>query len=75
MSRVRARPLLYGLLLLFLVVRHDLWWWNDARFALGLPIGLTYHIGFCLFAALLMGLLVLFAWPDEDRPAAGSEEP
>jgi hypothetical protein len=28
-----------------------------------LPVGLTYHVAFCLVVALLMGLLVRYAWP------------
>ena len=66
-----VRRLLYlGLLVLYLL-HNDLWLWDDARLVLGLPIGLLYHIGFCLAAAVLMTLLVQFAWPpelDEETP-------
>ena len=37
---------------------------------LGLPIGLLYHIGYCVAAAVLMALTINHAWPshlqDED---------
>ena len=57
------RWLLYGALLLAYVLHNDLWLWNDPRFVLGLPVGLTYHIGFMAVVVLLMLLLVRFAWP------------
>ena len=60
-----VRRLLYlGLLVLYLL-HNDLWLWNDPRIVLGLPIGLLYHIGFCLAATGLMILLVNYAWPSE----------
>jgi len=60
------RLTLYGALALLFLVRHDLWWWSDARPVLGLPIGLTYHVLFCVAVSALMGLLVRFAWPALD---------
>ena len=56
------RPL-YGLLALFFVLRYDLWLWDDARLFAGLPAGLLFHVAYCLAAALLLGLLVRYAWP------------
>ena len=51
MSRAAIRPLLYGALLLAFLLHNDLWLWNDARLVLGLPVGLVYHIGFCVGVA------------------------
>ena len=51
-----------GLLVLYLL-HNDLWYWNDPRLVFGLPIGLLYHVGFCVAASLLMFLLVKYAWP------------
>lgn len=49
---------LVGLLLVaLLVVRHDLWLWDDARLIVGLPITLVYHLGYCLVAAAVMAWL------------------
>ncbi len=70
MSRWPVRGLLYVALLLLFLLHNDLWLWNDARPLLGLPVGLTYHVLYCLAVALLMLLLVRFAWPGplaEDR--------
>ena len=64
LSRELLRRLLYAALLLAFLLHNDLWLWHDARMLAGLPVGLTYHIGFCLAASLLMWLLVRFAWPE-----------
>ncbi len=57
------RRLLYGALFVLYLLHNDLWFWHDPRLVLGLPIGMLYHICFCLFAAVLMALLVTCAWP------------
>ena len=67
MSRTPIRRLLYAALVLAFLLHNDLWQWDDAARLAGLPVGLTYHIGFCVAVALLMGLLVRFAWPDNLR--------
>jgi hypothetical protein len=47
------------------VLHQDFWWWTDYRPLLFgfLPVGLAYHAGYCMLAALLMGWLVRWAWP------------
>lgn len=50
------------------ILHQDLWFWNDARLfgriPFGfIPVGLFYHALFSVAAALLMWLLVKFAWP------------
>lgn len=57
------KTLLYLALLVFYLLHNDLWFWYDARLVFGLPIGLLYHIGYNIAAAVLMVLLVIFAWP------------
>ncbi len=46
-------------------LHQDFWNWNKASpLVFGfLPVGLFYHVGYSLAAALLMWLLVTFAWP------------
>jgi hypothetical protein len=56
---------LYAALLVVFALHNDLWFWNDARMPAGIPVGLLYHIGYCIAVALLMGLLVRFAWPED----------
>ncbi len=57
------RRALYAALVLLFVLHNDLWLWNDARLLAGLPAGFVYHLAFCGAVALVMGLLVRFAWP------------
>ena len=57
------KTILYlGLVLLYLL-HNDLWFWEDSRLLLGLPVGLVYHILYCGVSAVLMWLIVRFAWP------------
>ena len=65
MSPRSIRRLLYAALILAFVLHNDIWQWDDPRLVAGLPVGLTYHIGFCLATAFLMWLLVRFAWPED----------
>ena len=60
-----TRRLLYlGLFVLYLL-HNDLWLWDDADLVLGLPVGLLYHVAYCLAATGLMALLVNYAWRSE----------
>ena len=52
------RWLLYALLVLLFLLHNDFWLWQTPQFVLGLPVGLLYHIGFCLAAMLLMAAFV-----------------
>ena len=59
----RALWLLFAVLV---VLHHDFWWWDDATVVLGfLPVGLAYHVGFTLAAAMFWWLVVTRAWPSE----------
>lgn len=66
--RRRGWPLaIYAALAALYVLHNDLWLWNDPRLLLGLPIGLVYHVGFCVAASAVLALLVVFAWPPWSR--------
>jgi hypothetical protein len=47
------------------VLLQDFWNWKQAEpLVFGfLPIGLAYHAGYSVLAAILMAVLVKFAWP------------
>lgn len=74
------------LLVLMVVVvyalHQDCWNWKRSEPLLFgfLPVGLTYHAGYSLLAAVMMWVLVKFAWPKEldtmettlDKPAMPS---
>jgi len=62
-SRRLVRWSLYATLAVAYVLHNDLWLWDDPHRVLGLPVGLTYHVGFCLVVAGLMWALQRFAWP------------
>lgn len=65
MSRSPTRYVVYVALLVVYLLHNDLWLWDDPSIVLGLPVGLTYHVGYSLLAALMMFLLVRHAWPEE----------
>ena len=63
MKKAFSRWILYiGPAVLFLL-HNDIWLWDNPKRVLGLPIGLIYHIGFCVAAAILMALVINYAWP------------
>jgi len=64
-KRKRIRRALYAALFLAYLLHNDLWLWNDSQLFFGLPVGLLYHVGFCLAMALLMALLARYGWPSE----------
>ena len=49
------------------LLHQDFWNWKKIEpLVLGfLPIGLAYHVGYSLVAALTMLVLVKFAWPKQ----------
>jgi uncharacterized oligopeptide transporter (OPT) family protein len=57
--------LLIGAVIALYVLHQDFWFWRESQpLVLGfLPIGLFYHLVYTLAVALLMWLLVRWAWP------------
>ena len=56
--RRRTKWLFYCLLVLLFLLHNDFWLWNTPQLILGLPVGLLYHIGFCLAVTVLMAIFV-----------------
>jgi Protein of unknown function (DUF3311) len=57
--------LLFLLIAVVYVLHQDFWNWKSAELVFGfLPIGLAYHIGYSILAAIMMAILVKFAWPE-----------
>ena len=75
MSPETARRAAYGGLAALYLLHNDFWLWDDGRLVLGLPVGLAYHVGYCIAAAALMTLLVRRAWPGHLEDAAPTERP
>lgn len=62
--------LISSLVFAVFLLHQDCWNWQKAEpFVFGfLPAGLAYHAGYAVLAAIMMALLVKFAWPtDLDR--------
>ena len=61
----KARPFLIAAVAVLYILHQDFWFWRTARpFVFGfIPVGLFYQICFSFAAALLMWLLVKYAWP------------
>ncbi len=51
---------LYFLLVLLFLLHNDFWFWETPQLVFGMPVGLLYHIAFCLAATLLMAALVKY---------------
>ena len=70
------RTLLFLAVAALYVLHQDIWFWRTARpLVFGfVPIGLFYHACFAVASALLMWLLVTFAWPAHlEREIEGDE--
>ena len=76
----RAKPALLVFLVVAVYLLHqDFWNWNRAEpLIFGfLPIGLAYHAAYSVLAAILMAVLVKFAWPahlEEVQPQEPEEK-
>ena len=49
---------LYFLLVLLFLLHNDFWLWGTPQLVFRVPVGLLYHIGYCVAATLLMAALV-----------------
>jgi len=67
---------IWGLVLLLIVVHQDFWFWDDATLLFGfMPIGLAYHAGISVAAAVTWYLATIYAWPvDVAEDASASTE-
>ena len=54
-----------------IVLHQDFWFWDTYEpLVFGfLPIGLAYHVGLSIAAAIVWFLATKFCWPAEDEPA------
>ena len=63
------------------ILHQDIWFWRSSYLVFGfIPIGLFYHGVFSIAAALLMWLLVTYAWPSHlerevEQTKTGEDEP
>jgi uncharacterized protein DUF3311 len=65
------------LILVVYVLHQDFWNWKTADpLVFGfLPIGLAYHAGYSILAAILLAILVKIAWPKHLEDVPSDESP
>ena len=54
MTKRSWSALLYAALAALYLLHNDLWLWNDPTLVLGLPVGLTFHVAFCVATAAVL---------------------
>ena len=58
--------LLAALVIAYAALHQDVWNWTNRSLVGGvLPVGLAYHAMYSIGAAVVMAILVKFAWPSE----------
>ena len=67
MKSKSVRWALYAGLIVVYLLHNDIWLWGDSTIVLGLPVSLLYHVVYGLVVAVLMAVLVRFAWPISER--------
>ena len=73
---MRKTWLLYFILVVFVFLHNDFWFWRDARMILWVPVGFLYHVFYCVLASVLFFLLVRYAWPKYlQDDSSGVQEP
>ena len=70
-----GKCIIIGLVCLLIVLHHDIWNWENKDPVFGfMPIGLAYHAGFSIVAALWWGAVMSFAWPHHLEALAEEQE-
>lgn len=59
-----GRNLIILLAVVLAVLHQDVWFWGDRSLVAGfMPVGLAFHVGYSIVAALLWALAIKIAWP------------
>lgn len=76
-SKFMNRKIVYIAAVLLAILHQDFWLWDSTTLLFGfLPVGLAYHAGYSLLAALLWYGALHFAWPEDVvRFAEGEDSP
>ena len=79
--KTSTKLLLVLLVLGMFLLHQDFWNWRKTEpLVFGcLPVGLAYHASYAILAAIMMAMLVKFAWPKEldemeSKPEANSKK-
>ncbi len=68
MQRLFSTRTFVLILLVLYLLHQDFWFWRDSSNVLGLPVGLTYHILYCIVCTIVFALAVRFLWPRSAAP-------
>ena len=56
------------MVVVLLILHQDNWFWTDSRLVFGfMPIGMFWHVGISIAAALTWALATQIAWPFRDE--------
>ena len=67
--------LLFLMIAFVYVIHQDNWNWKSSELIFGfLPIGMAYHAGYSILAAIMMAILVKFAWPEHLEQSEPAEK-
>lgn len=58
------------------ILHQDSWNWDNKNLVFGfMPVGLAYHAGYSIMAAVFWGIVIKVAWPSElEEWAKGGEQ-
>ncbi|MCA9256573.1 MAG: DUF3311 domain-containing protein [Phycisphaerales bacterium] len=60
------KKLVYALIILLVIAHQDFWYWDSQELVFDVvPIGLAYHAGVSIAAAILWAAAIKFCWPDD----------
>ncbi len=51
------RALVAAILIALYILHFDFWFWHRPQVLLGLPVGLLYHVGYCVVVAITLAAL------------------
>jgi hypothetical protein len=54
----------WAIMAVLLILHNDFWLWQESGRLLGMPVGLTYHVLYCLVTLMALAFLVRVAWPE-----------
>ena len=67
---------IFVLVVLLLILHQDNWFWSDGRLVFGfMPMGMFWHVGISIAAAMTWALATKIAWPvSEDTRESTADE-
>lgn len=65
----------YASVFILYVLHQDFWFWDNGTLVFHiLPVGLLYHVGYCVAASLILALLTWGTWPAQPQIEKESED-